>query len=132
MFLFLTRGFLLRNRSLLGRWGERYALRYLKGKGYIPLAFNFKNNAGEIDLVVRHKEGTFVFVEVKTRGFKEFLPALSAVNKKKQRNISRAARDFIRKYDLHESPHRYDVITIVLPRKGKPKLTHYERAFYPL
>jgi putative endonuclease len=131
MFLFLTRGLLLRNRSLLGRWGEKYALRYLKGKGYIPLAFNFKMLSAEIDLVVRHKDGTFVFVEVKTRGFKEFLPARGAVNKKKKRNISRGARGFIRKYDLYDYPHRYDIITIVLPRKGRPRLTHYEKAFYP-
>ncbi|MFI4910311.1 MAG: YraN family protein [Sedimentisphaeraceae bacterium JB056] len=131
MFLFLTRGILLRNRRLLGRWGERYAQKYLKGKGYIPLAFNFKSRSGEIDLVTRSKDGTFVFVEVKTRGFKEFLPAVNAVNKKKQRNITNAARQFIRKHGIFDQPQRYDIITIVLPRKGKPKLTHYPNAFYP-
>jgi len=132
MWLFLTRSILLKNRRLLGRWGEKYALRYLKGKGYIPLAFNFTSKSGEVDLITRYKDGTFVFVEVKTRGFKEYIPAINAVGKKKQRNISYTARNFIRKYGLHNSPHRYDIITIVLPRKGSPQLTHHERAFGPI
>lgn len=132
MWLFLTRSFLLRNRRLLGRWGEKYALRYLKGKGYMPLAFNFSTKAGEVDVITRYKDGTYIFVEVKTRGFREYLPAVNAVGSKKRRNICYAARDFIRKYNLHNSPHRYDIITIVLPRKGKPRLTHYENAFGPV
>ena len=131
MLLFLTRGILLRRRRLLGRWGERYALRYLKGRGYIPLALNFSAAASEIDIIVRHKDGTFVFVEVKTRGIREFVPAANAVTRKKQYHIARAARGFIRKFDLHEQPIRFDIITILLPRKGKPILTHHENAFYP-
>jgi uncharacterized protein (TIGR00252 family) len=131
MMLFLIRGFLLRNRRLLGRWGERYAVKYLKGKGYIPLALNFRGTGGEIDVIVRDKDGTFVFVEVKTRGLKEFVPAANAVNRKKQYHIARTAREFIRKFDLAEKPHRYDIITILLKRKGKPVLTHTENAFYP-
>lgn len=131
MRLFLTRSFLLTHRSSLGRWGERYALRYLKGKGYIPLAFNFGTKTGELDVITRYKDGTYVFVEVKTRGFKEYIPAVNAVGSKKQRNIIHAAKAFIRKYHLHDCPYRFDIITIVLPRKGKARLVHYQRAFAP-
>jgi putative endonuclease len=108
----------------LGRRGEDLAVDYLAGAGYRIVGANFslpvgRNTRGltvkaEIDIVA-YDGPTLCFVEVKTRASDEIAPPERNVNLRKQRQIARAARAYRRTFDLMEIPHRYDVVTIVLP-----------------
>jgi len=108
----------------LGRRGEELAAAYLLQAGYRLVAANFslpvgRNRAGavinvEIDLVAYEGE-TLCFVEVKSRASDWFAPPEANVDRRKQRQISRAARAYRRMFDLTGAPYRYDVITVVLP-----------------
>jgi len=49
-----------------GNIGEEKAVKYLKRKGYKILETNALYKWGEIDIVAKEKNGTLVFVEVKT------------------------------------------------------------------
>lgn len=108
----------------LGRRGEELAAAYLVMSGYRLVAANFsvpvgRNRAGalinaEIDLVAYEGE-TLCFVEVKSRASNWFAPPEANVDRRKQRQIARAARAYRRMFDLTGAPYRYDVVTLVLP-----------------
>jgi putative endonuclease len=75
---------------LIGRIGEREALRFLKENGYRILERNFRTPFGEIDIVAERGR-TLVFVEVKTRLTDSLGPPLLSVTKIKERRIIRNA-----------------------------------------
>jgi putative endonuclease len=106
----------------LGRRGEAMAAAYLQQLGYRIVASNFalpvgRNRLGvpinvEIDLVAYQGE-TLCFVEVKSRASDWFAPPQVNVDRRKQRQIARAARAYRRMFGLVGEPYRYDVVTIV-------------------
>jgi putative endonuclease len=108
----------------LGRRGEELAAAYLVKAGYRLVAANFsvpvgRNRAGalinvEVDLIAYEAE-TLCFVEVKSRASDWFAPPEANVDRRKQRQIARAAKVYRRMFDLAGAPSRYDVITVVLP-----------------
>ena len=108
----------------LGRRGEELAAAYLVKAGYRLVAANFsvpvgRNRAGalinvEVDLIAYEAE-TLCFVEVKSRASDWFAPPEANVDRRKQRQIARAARAYRRMFDLAGAPSRYDVVTVVLP-----------------
>ncbi len=108
----------------LGRRGEELAAAYLQQLGYRIVAANFavpvgRNRSGavinsEIDLVAYEGE-TLCFVEVKSRTSNWFAPPERNVDRRKQRQIARAARMYRRIFALAGAPYRYDVVTVVLP-----------------
>ena len=108
----------------LGRRGEELAAAYLLKLGYRIVAANFslpvgRNRSGvvinvEIDLVA-YEGRTLCFVEVKSRASSWFAPPQANVDRRKQRQIARAARVYRRMFDLAGEPYRYDVVTVVMP-----------------
>ena len=58
---------------------------------------------------------TLCFIEVKSRASDWFAPPQANVDRRKQRQIARAARAYRRMFDLAGAPYRYDVVTVVLP-----------------
>ena len=108
----------------LGRRGELLAAEHLRANGYKLVASNFRVGVGrnrrgavvqaEIDLVAY--EGSVVcFVEVKTRASDLFAAPEANVDLRKQRQVTRAARAYRRMLGLSGAPHRYDVVSVVLP-----------------
>lgn len=108
----------------LGRRGERVAADYLRARGYELVASNFKLNVGrnrrgavvqnEIDLVA-YEGPLLCFVEVKTRRSDWFAAPEANVDLRKQRQVTRAARAYLRLLGLRNAPRRYDVVTVILP-----------------
>lgn len=127
--LWFYRSWLLSDRRRLGRWGERTARVMLERKGLRFLCKNYRCRGGEIDLVFRGKGGVLVFVEVKTRQDESFAPGQASVGVKKRKRILKAARHFRRRYDVEDQPRRFDVVAVVLPRKGEQQIRHYKGAF---
>jgi putative endonuclease len=113
----------------LGARGERLAADMLERAGYQLVAANFRVPVGrnlrgaivqaELDLVA-YEGGTLCFVEVKTRRSDEFAAPEANVDLRKQRQITRAARAYRRAFGLTGDPHRYDVVSLVLPDEGSP------------
>ena len=87
--------------SFIGKTGEEMAARFLLKNGYDLVVSNFKvpigrnrkgvQVSGEIDIIALDGE-VLCFVEVKTRSSDEFSTPLSAVDLRKQRQITRTAR----------------------------------------
>ena len=101
----------------VGEDGESRALAHLLGQGLTLVQRNYRVAAGpharggEIDLIVRERDGTLVFVEVKTRQSGRFGGAAASVSVAKQRRVIFAARCYLRAF---ASPPacRFDVVAI--------------------
>jgi putative endonuclease len=129
MGMLLNRRKLLADRKLLAQWGERRCERFLKKKGLKKLARNFSCKAGEIDLIMVAANKAIVFVEVKTRADESFTPTEEVITTAKKAKLTRAARYFLAAHNIDSRPYRFDVVTIVLGRSGRPQIRHYENAF---
>lgn len=120
---------LLRDRAKLGRWGESQAQRFLQGLGYEPIARNWRDGKGELDLVMADGRA-IVIVEVKTRRNEDYYPAVAAVNAHKRKVLYRTAKRFLGKYKLSDRPLRFDVVAVI-GTTGRPEIKHYRNAFVP-
>ena len=114
----------------LGRSGEDIAAEYLENKGVKVLYRNWRFQRLEIDIIAL--DGKYlVFTEVKTRSGISHGEAVDAVNRKKQRQIIRAANAFYKKYNRMEEA-RFDIIGIRQHQGYPPEIKHLKDAFYPL
>ena len=69
------------------------------------------DRGGEVDLILRDRDGTLVFVEVRKRRTSAFGGAAGSVTYSKQRSIVLAAHHFLRNYGS-PPPCRFDVVAI--------------------
>jgi len=108
---------------LRGREGERKAARYLLSLGFDLLVRRYRSRSGEIDLIAFEND-ILVFVEVKTRGSREFGEPYEFVDWQKQQALRRAAEDFIAEHALDQYSYRFDIVSVI----GK-EVTLYRNAF---
>jgi putative endonuclease len=95
-----------------GRSGEEAAYFYLRERGYVIIARNYRSprSRSELDLV-GWDGSTLCFIEVKTRTTRNIMPAETAVDAEKQRDLSRVAREFLRKIK-GDPPFRFDIVSV--------------------
>ncbi|HEV2962107.1 MAG TPA: YraN family protein [Candidatus Angelobacter sp.] len=115
-----------------GRRGEEAAYFYLRKQGYVIVARNYRtpNSRSELDMI-GWDDSTLCFIEVKTRTLRdELLPAESAVDFDKQRDLCRVAREFLRKNRKKEDPpFRFDIVTVYLEPGLDPQIAILKNAF---
>lgn len=95
-----------------GREGEEAAYFYLRQKGYVMIARNWRSprRKGELDLV-GWEGGTLCFIEVKTRTTHDVKPAEAAVDREKRQEMRGMAREFLRHFPS-QTPWRFDVLSV--------------------
>ena len=119
-------------KKLLGNRGERAAIRFLRRQGYQILHRQFRNRIGEIDVVAKDGNG-IVFVEVKTRKSDAAGGPEEAVTFTKQKQLTKLALTYLKRYNLLEHSARFDVVAVIWPDDArKPEITHYQNAFEPV
>lgn len=100
------------NKRKVGAKYEEIACTYLEKQGYKILERNLTTPHGEIDIIAQ-KERELVFCECKFRSSQKYGDPLEAVDRKKQRHISKSAAYY---YTYHgygdEVACRFDVIAI--------------------
>lgn len=82
-------------RRATGARFEAHALAFLRRERLALVARNVHCRGGELDLVMRERDGTLVFVEVRARARREFGGAAASVGWRKQQRVLRAARHFL-------------------------------------
>lgn len=103
--------------QITGRRGEEDAYFYLRRRGYVMVARNFRTarHPGEIDLIGWNKD-ILCFIEVKTRTTHDVKPAAAAVDRAKRRAIRIVIRDYLRLLPERQFPDppqwRFDVVTV--------------------
>ena len=112
-----------------GRRGEEAAYFYLREQGYIIIARNYRSprSRSELDLV-GWDGSTLCFIEVKTRSTRTVLPAETAVDSEKQRDLSRVAREFLRRLK-GDPPFRFDIVSVYFDEGQAPDIELFRNAF---
>lgn len=100
-----------------GDEAEERALRHLLRRGLRLVERNYRvaagpgAPAGEIDLIMRDRDGTLVFVEVRARRSGDHGGAAASVTPGKQRRLLYAARHYLLRHAT-PPPCRFDVLAI--------------------
>lgn len=118
-------------RQELGKRGERIAEEWLIARGWDVIERRFRSGHRDIDLVMQRLgvEGrTVAFVEVKTRMSASCGGPLAAVHWRKQREMARAARDWMGRRRYAADVYRFDVVGVIYG-PGVPEVVHVENAF---
>ncbi len=115
----------------LGAAAEREALDFLLDNGLVRIANNYRVRGGEIDLVMQDK-GCLVFIEVRCRSARRFVPSTLTVDFRKQKKLLRAARLFLARHGHYaNSPVRFDVLGIDIQPGGERSIEWIRDAFRP-
>lgn len=109
----------------LGQRGEICAWHYLTQQGFSILEKNYRNCLGEIDVVAK-KNGRLYFVEIKTRRSGRFGLPQEAVDRNKQRKISRLAESYLKEKKLWGSPVSLSVLAIFWQKDSEPSFRFFE------
>jgi len=111
-----------------GMLGELAATKYLRRAGLRFLTANYKTDRGEIDLIFRDAD-CLVFIEVKTRSSEDWVRPAAAVDAGKQRRLSLAALDYLRRLGNSRVKMRFDIVEVLL-QDGRPReVRHLPNAF---
>ena len=97
-----------------GEAAESQALAHLQAAGLRLVERNYRTpgrGGGEIDLVMRDRDGTLVFVEVRRRSGAAFGGAAASVGGVKQRRLIFAARHYLLRLGS-QPPCRFDVVAL--------------------
>ena len=101
----------------LGDAAEARALAHLQGHGLRLVERNYRvargpsARGGEIDLILRDRDGTLVFVEVRSRRGAAHGGAAASIGAAKRARLLLAARHYLRRL-AEPPPCRFDVVAI--------------------
>lgn len=115
------------SRIDLGKAGEDEAVSFLNKQGFRILERNYRCCYGEIDIIAKEK-GAIVFIEVKTRKTLTYGLPQTAVDSRKQKQISRAAANYTAQKNIKNTPLRFDVVAVNLA-EDKIKIELIRNAF---
>ncbi len=113
-------------KKRFGKKGEEIAADYLIDNGFDIIDENFRSKFGEIDIVAQ-KDKKLFFVEVKTRSnLKRGMP-YEAVNKRKIRQIKKAATYYLLENNKYKDcKYAISVISILMKDGTVDKLQFFE------
>jgi putative endonuclease len=114
-----------------GRRGEEDAYFYLRRRGYIMVARNYRSphHRGEIDLIGWDGD-VLCFIEVKTRTTRDVKPAETAVDRDKQKSLAAVASEYLCHQLSLSCQWRFDVIAVYyLQGSRQPEYELFQNAF---
>jgi putative endonuclease len=114
--------------NALGAYGERVATRLLIEAGMRIVSRNWRGRGGELDIVARDGD-TIVFCEVKTRRSTAFGAPVEAISPAKIRRLRALAAQWLRAHPEARGAVRFDVIGVVVERRGAARTEHIRAAF---
>jgi len=106
-----------RTTKAIGDEGEALALAHLQRAGLVLVERNYRvargphARGGEVDLILRERDGTLVFAEVRARAGTRHGGAAASVGAAKQRRIVLAAQHYLLRW-ASPPPCRFDVVAI--------------------
>ncbi|WP_027016115.1 YraN family protein [Comamonas composti] len=97
-----------------GQQAEELALAHLVAAGLRLVERNYRTpgrGGGEIDLILRDRDGCLIFVEVRSRSGRDYGGAGASIGALKRQRIVFAARHFLLRYGA-PPPCRFDVVLV--------------------
>ena len=94
-----------------GHSAERRVAAEYEGRGCVVLESCWRSAAGEVDLILRDRDGTLVFVEVRARADASHGGAAASVTVHKQQRLIYAAQHYLQRHAT-PPPCRFDVVAL--------------------
>ncbi len=119
----------------VGRLGEQIAVDFLTNLNYQLVDTNKRYTTGEIDIIVRKKDETLVFVEVKTRSVgnidsvteDDYCVPQEMINSNKIKKLRKAIHLYLTETNSTQLPWRLDAVIVLLDvSANKAKCRHYK------
>ncbi|MEK7212568.1 MAG: YraN family protein [Patescibacteria group bacterium] len=117
-------------RPETGIFGENLATNHLKSRGWQILGRNIRGKGGEIDILAKDRNGTLVFVEVKTL---QTIPGglmpedhLTRAKLTKLRRMAELISSKNPELVREDRGWRIDLVAIGMGDTGEPEIKHYE------
>ena len=111
-----------------GKMGEDAAKEYLENMGYRIIQANYRDKQGEADIIAYDGE-VLVFVEVKTRRSTRCGTPGEAVNREKQRRLTRIALSYIARHKVPYRQVRFDVVEVLIKDSEAKQIRLIKGAF---
>jgi putative endonuclease len=97
----------------VGQRGETLVYWYLRQAGYTVVARNWQKRPGRAELDLVGWDGPILaFVEVKTRTTAAAGPPETAVSRAKQKQVVKAAKDYLGRRGLRPVTYRFDIASV--------------------
>ncbi len=105
-------------RRALGNRGEALAAQKLQSLGYTIREHNWRCGAGELDIVAE-KDGTLVFIEVRTRRGDRFGTPEESITPAKRAKLIEVAQTYLVEHDEPDCSWRIDVVAVEIGQRGE-------------
>jgi putative endonuclease len=107
-----------------GAFGEEVTAQYLLARGDEILDRNWRIREGEIDLVSLSSDGSFHFIEVKTRSSLAFGHPFEAINREKAHRMQRLAMGWLATHGCLGCEYSIDAVAILIAADGSHTLEY--------
>ncbi len=107
-----------RNR-IVGAFGEDAVVDFIARQGTTIVDRNWRIKEGEIDIVAQLADGSFAFVEVKTRTSATYGHPLEAINSAKAHRLQRLALAWLATHKSLGHEYRIDCAAVIVSANGK-------------
>lgn len=104
--------------KLIGAFGENTVAEYIRAHGARVVDRNWRIKEGEIDIVAQLSDGTFAFVEVKTRTSTAFGHPLESISSEKAHRLQRLALAWLAMHQSLGCDYRIDCAAVIISRHG--------------
>lgn len=111
-------------KQRIGAFGEEVTAQYLLARGDEILDRNWRIREGEIDLISLSSDGTFHFIEVKTRSSLAFGHPFEAINREKAHRMQRLAMGWLATHGCLGCEYTIDVAAILIAADGTHTLEY--------
>ncbi len=105
-------------RREVGIAGEKIARDFLGRNGYHILETNYRCSRGEVDIVARH-EDCLVFVEVRTKGSRQFGSPEEYITPVKKERLRTVVAHYGLTHDNLPASWHIDVVAIEIGKEGR-------------
>ncbi len=106
-------------KQRIGQVGEELVADYVRGLGMEVVDRNWRIREGEIDLIAREPDGTFVFIEVKSRSSLHFGHPLEAITSTKALRLQKLALAWLVTHNAWGQPYRIDCCAVFKNSMGE-------------
>lgn len=109
----------LSRNNAVGAFGENVVVDFISSQGITIIDRNWRVKEGEIDIVARLADGSFAFVEVKTRTSVTFGHPLESINSAKAHRLQRLALAWLATHQSLGHEYRIDCAAVIISTHGK-------------
>lgn len=105
--------------KIVGAFGENAVVDFIGRQGMVIIERNWRIKEGEIDIVAQLADGSFAFVEVKTRTSVAFGHPLESINSAKAHRLQRLALAWLATHQSLGHEYRIDCAAVIISSNGK-------------